>query len=608
MSSASEIDPPQANEHPPGLAPEVGCAVSSPGTLPTSGTSLLTAGNSVAGPHFSPGARAGDCREPGDTSAAIGRVAGGEDADNGEQAADLLADQMHRFDQQQRLFRLRVEQQSTDLTERTLDLERRESELRQREAQLAEREARPARAHAPAGEASPTADPPPAADDADAGSRGQPADETLRSSPPRADSLAADPLPADPLPTGPLPTGPELSTNQGPLPVNATASSTLAVSPTARPDSVEPGAKSGAKSGSEPGPELADVCDARLEQAAALAREREELHREKLLFESRIRFQQEHLQRTLRDLEGRQHRFHREQQQGQARLVERENLLALRERQLQTAVERLTGEKSGLSRAPADLSHPAVERSAPRLPPQSTAPDRGEEAWHRDRQSWEQSRQQQQAALDEQRSELALVVQELDHRRQQLLELYATVERARAQLAAAEEIRESKANLPTETSLPLGPVGTPLSIPANAIAADSRISAEPASAEIVDEPAEIVVVEHAGAGDVGFEADYSTVYRPLAPSTEERTAGLREELAAVQSQLQAERDAWARERLQWTQWADALEARHARELDQHRQRDEQWQQEAERWQADRDEARAVIVDLLAPVNALTAHS
>jgi len=117
-----------------------------------------------------------------------------------------------------------------------------------------------------------------------------------------------------------------------------------------------------------------------------------------------------------------------------------------------------------------------------------------------------------------------------------------------------------------------------------------------------------VVVEHAGAGDVAFEADYSMVYRPLAPSAEEQTAGLREELAALQSQLQAERDGWARERLQWTQWADALEARHARELDQHRQRDEQWQQEAERWQADRDEARAVIVDLLARVNAVTAHS
>jgi hypothetical protein len=83
----------------------------------------------------------------------------------------------------------------------------------------------------------------------------------------------------------------------------------------------------------------------------------------------------------------------------------------------------------------------------------------------------------------------------------------------------------------------------------------------------VGEPAEIRVVEHAGAGDVAFEADYSTVYRPLAPSAEEQTAGLREELAALQSQLQAER-----------------------------------------WQADRDEARAVIVDLLARVNAVTAHS
>ncbi len=598
MSSASEIDPPQAMEPPPGPAPEVVCAVMSPGSGPSSGAFLSTAGNSAAGPHFPPGALAGDCTGPSETSTAIGRIAGDEDADNGEQVADLLADQMHRFDQQQRLFRLRVEQQSTALTERTLDLERRESELRLREAQLVEREVRQAQPQTPAGVASPTADPPPAADDAGARSRGQPAGETLPRNPPRADSPATDPLS----------TSPEVSTNRDPLPVNWAVSSSITAPPPARPDSVEPGAKSGKESGSESGDEPADVCDARLEQAAALAREREELHREKLLFESRIRFQQEHLQRTLRDLEGRQHRFRREQQQGQARLVERENLLALRARQLQTAVERITGDTSGLSRAPADLSHPAVEHSATQSPPHSTAPGQAEEAWHRDRQAWEQSRQQQQAALDEQRSELALVVQELDHRRQQLLELYATVERARAQLAAAEEIRESKANLPTETSLPQDPVGTPLSIPVNAIAADSRIPAEPASAEFVGEPAEIVVVEHAGAGDVAFEADYSMVYRPLAPSAEEQTAGLREELAALQSQLQAERDGWARERLQWTQWADALEARHARELDQHRQRDEQWQQEAERWQADRDEARAVIVDLLARVNAVTAHS
>ncbi|MFN5531521.1 MAG: hypothetical protein ACK5F7_13190, partial [Planctomycetaceae bacterium] len=152
-----------------------------------------------------------------------------------------------------------------------------------------------------------------------------------------------------------------MSTNRDPLPVNWAVSSSIPAPPPARPDSAEPGAKSGKESGSESGDEPADVCDARLEQAAALAREREELHREKLLFESRIRFQQEHLQRTLRDLEGRQHRFRREQQQGQARLVERENLLALRARQLQTAVERITGDTSGLSRAPADLSHPAVE-------------------------------------------------------------------------------------------------------------------------------------------------------------------------------------------------------------------------------------------------------
>jgi len=64
-----------------------------------------------------------------------------------DQVSELLADQLHRqlhrFDQQQRLFRLQVEQQTTALTERTLDLEQREAELRRRESELALRETDP---------------------------------------------------------------------------------------------------------------------------------------------------------------------------------------------------------------------------------------------------------------------------------------------------------------------------------------------------------------------------------------------------------------------------------------------------------------------------------
>ncbi|MFM8218962.1 MAG: hypothetical protein ACKOJF_08555 [Planctomycetaceae bacterium] len=485
-------------------------------------------------------------------------------ASTADQVSELLADQLHRqlhrFDQQQRLFRLQVEQQTTALTERTLDLEQREAELRRRESELALRETRQA---------------PPL--------------------PSAARPLAGADLPS----SSPLAAAPQSPGNLPEPPSDPEAGPASPPEPTAGTDASRPASKAQVQSPVD--------AESQLEPTASLALEREKLHREKLLFESRIRFQQEHLQRTLRDLEGRQHRFQREQQQGQARLVEREHLLALRERQVQTALERLANE-AGRPSMPAPLS-----------PPPASATNLAEQAWEQHRQAWEQSRQQEQAALDQQRAELALVVQELDHRRQQLLELYATVERARAQLVAAEQARSSQADAetarrgrqsPHEQAAPANvgrvPAGRTDEFPTNEIAAARRTPTAPDAAEFAGEPEEIVVVEHAGEGDVTGDADYSTVYRPLAPSLEEQSAGLREELAAVRAQLQSERDAWAHERQQWTQWADGLEARHARELDQYRQRDAQWQQEAQRWQADRDEARAVIVDLLARVNALTA--
>jgi len=504
-------------------------------------------------------------------------------AAGGLDQADLLADTLHRFDQQQRLFRLQVEQQESAFAERAHALELREQSLRERESRLARERALP-----PQHPATPTA------------------------------------------------------------PVSAPA----VVPPTVVPPAVNvvrPGATAhvaSAATGVPASPPLASDPAS----ISRLRRDREELQREKLLFEGRIRFQQEHLQRTLRDLESRQIEFRREQQLIQTRLTEREQQLARRERQLQVALAQGNARRDNSAGSPPPSTPPttsaatsaatptldAGERGTGALPPSTSAGADGsltarlaaeatlaecaaaQAALQRDRQEWAAERQRQLAEIEQQRGELSTVFAELNHRRQQLTELCATVEQTRRQVATLQTqgaAASTGAETPANSTNP-GAVSQPPAEPLGGPATPGREttgretptggSSHPTEGVVgpaADDSSEVIVVyQPGGTADSADATDYSAVYRPQPGAWEQELHELRARLDETGRQWQMEREAWAHERLQWTRWADALEERQARELDQYRQRDELWQQQAHRWQRDRDEARAVITDLLAKIH------
>lgn len=291
----------------------------------------------------------------------------------------------------------------------------------------------------------------------------------------------------------------------------------------------------------------------REEAAADVAHIREELQRDQQLSESRLRFREEHLQRTMREFEQQQHEFRVEQQQGRTRLAETESQLLLRRQQLDGIRQALEAHEDSLER---DRQWLQIER-------------RGLESriqQDRDRLRSEQhegtvTRAAQLADVERKQEQLRLHAAALEARRQQLEELRHEVEQTHGEsLELRLAVEEAYAQL-------------------------TRTVGEEATRERVEQ-ARLLLAEH---------------YR----NSRDTLAIHRQELEQLEARLAQERNDLLFERQALAEWIAAQErllSARATELDHHhaalQERELAWRQAEDRWHSERQQAEVIIRDLL----------
>ncbi|MFN9371098.1 MAG: hypothetical protein ACK6D3_04355 [Planctomycetaceae bacterium] len=291
----------------------------------------------------------------------------------------------------------------------------------------------------------------------------------------------------------------------------------------------------------------------REEAAADVARIREELQRDQQLSESRLRFREEHLQRTMREFEQNQLEFRVEQQQGRTRLAETESQLLLRRQQLDGIRHSLEAHEDSLER---DRQWLQIERRGIEARLQQ---DR--ERLRSEQHDWTVSRAEQQADLARKQEQLRLHAAALETRRQQLEELRRDVERTHGEsLELRLAVEEAYAQL-------------------------TRTVGEEATRERV-EHARLLLAEH-----------YRNSRDTLAIHSQELEQ-LQARLAKERSDLLFERQALA----EWIATQEQLLATRAAGLDRDhaalQERELAWRQAEDRWHGERQQAEVIIRDLL----------
>lgn len=171
--------------------------------------------------------------------------------------------------------------------------------------------------------------------------------------------------------------------------------------------------------------ERREISELRDEAEAEAGRIREELRKEQVLLENRHTFQQEHLQRTMREFEQAQIEFRAEQQQIRTRITQAEAQIDLRSRQLDRIRDLLIDRQQSVERERQWL---LGER---RVIESRIADDRDE--LRRERSDWESERKTQKADLRRQHDMLALHAENLEARRQRLDRLRVELEETNRQ-------------------------------------------------------------------------------------------------------------------------------------------------------------------------------
>ncbi len=286
---------------------------------------------------------------------------------------------------------------------------------------------------------------------------------------------------------------------------------------------------------------------------ADAARIRDELRQEQVLAESRLRFQQEHLQRTMRDFEKSQIDFRREQQQARTRLTETESQIVLRNQQLDRVRKLLIERQHSIERERQWL---LVERRAV----EGRIRDDREEL-RAAQTTWEQERETQKSDLRRQHDMLALHADNLESRRQRLDGLRVELEETNRQtLEMRLAVEESYAQL-TQT-----------------------VGNEVTRARV--EEARQILIEY---------------YR----HTREALFAQRQELEQLQAKLRQQRQEFLDERKELAEWVAQQEEQFAAreqavvsERAAVEAREQAWRDAAERWNREKLEAESVIRDLL----------
>jgi chromosome segregation ATPase len=299
------------------------------------------------------------------------------------------------------------------------------------------------------------------------------------------------------------------------------------------------------------------------EAAADCARIREELQRDQQLSESRLRFREEHLQRTMREFEQQQHEFRVEQQQGRTRLAETESQLLLRRQQL-------AGIRAGLETQTASLDRDRqwlqVERRGLEARLQQ---DR--ERLRTEQHDWNATRAEQLADIERKQEQLRVHAAALETRRQQLETLRQEFEQNHAEVLELRlAVEESYAQL-------------------------TRTVGEETTFERVEE-ARRLLAEH---------------YR----NSRDTLAIQRQELEQLQARLTGERNDLLFERQTLAEWVTAQEqllGQRAVELDHDRaalqNREVAWRHAEDRWHSERQQAETIIRELLRERDGMSGTS
>lgn len=277
------------------------------------------------------------------------------------------------------------------------------------------------------------------------------------------------------------------------------------------------------------------------------------LKQERVLFDNRHCFQQDHLQRTMEEFEQGQDEFRREQQLLRTRQEETQTQILLRSRQLDRQRDLLDDRQRSIEREREVL---LKERRAME---DRVLADTDE--LRRNRAAWESDRDSQKADLRRQQDMLALHAENLETRRQRLDRLRAELEETNRQtLELRLAVEEAAAQL-TQT--------------AGAEATKRRL----------DEARDIL-------------AEY---YR----HTREALVQQRQELEQAQIRVHQQRDEFRAERQLLVEWVATQEEQLAsgeRELRRERetiaQREATWRATAERWTNEKLESETIIRDLL----------
>lgn len=297
-------------------------------------------------------------------------------------------------------------------------------------------------------------------------------------------------------------------------------------------------------------------------QRASLEQDRAEALKERALHESRIRFQQDHLDKTRAELEADRQQFVGELQQVRRRLEESERQLQSRRRQLDRHRAALQAFAQALDRQGELLARERVAVA-------STVADE-QQNYLADRRAWEADRRQQQAELRRQQETMLTHTENLDTRRVRLESLRREVEETNQ---ATMQLRLAVEDVWAQLQQTLGQASTQ---------------------ERVD----------AARQEIGF------VYEQY----QARLAEQRRELNESESTLDQQRMAFLEERRALAEWFTQRDEELSRQEHMQRQKhseqttaDHQLRRERERWNTEKTEAERIIRQLLEDLVERTTH-
>lgn len=291
----------------------------------------------------------------------------------------------------------------------------------------------------------------------------------------------------------------------------------------------------------------------RAEAAADIAQIREELQRDQQLSESRLRFREEHLQRTMREFEQQQHEFRVEQQQRRTRLAETESQLLLRRQQL-------AGIRAGLEAHAASLERDRQWLQLERRGMEARL-QQDRDRLRAEQQDWNVARAEQQAEVERKQSQLREHALALETRRQQLEALRREVDQTHGE------------------------------------ALELRLAVEEAYAQLTRTVGEAITFERVEEARRLLAEHYRNSRDTLAIQRQELEQ-LQARLAGERSDLLFERQALA----EWVTTQEQLLGQREVELEQDRtalqHRERAWREAEDRWHSERQQAETIIRDLL----------